>query len=237
MSKIRRVDFYPDEYIAGVAGVMTAEQQGVYWIICSLIFSQGGQIENDPKQIGRLVCLGPSKAKRIINELIFSGKLIENGTKIAQKRAEKEMEKAQKRIEIATKNGSVSKKNKHLAEAPAFSPAKLTTNQEPATKKDSVSTKQGESPGAGVVSLDLKTQIFGPVLKWLTISGTPERQARSILGKWSKEYGDQAILDCSIAGAKEAPHDPVSWMTAALKSRSGSGGGLSIHGEEYRGLI
>ena len=61
MSKVRHIDFYPDEYIAGVGGSMSAEEQGVFWMVCSLISSHGGEVDNDPKRIGRLVCLGSNK--------------------------------------------------------------------------------------------------------------------------------------------------------------------------------
>ncbi len=30
VSKVRHVDYYPDEFITGVGGVLTAEQIGVY---------------------------------------------------------------------------------------------------------------------------------------------------------------------------------------------------------------
>jgi len=133
VNKIRHIDYYPDEYIVGVGSNMTAEQQGVYWMICSLIYSHGGEVENDPKRIGRLVCLGQSKTRRIINELISKRKIIENQSKLSQKRSETELKKARKRIETATRNGLVPKKNNTLPEAGAFSPASLTTNHQPPT--------------------------------------------------------------------------------------------------------
>lgn len=35
--KIRRIDFYPDEYVSGVGARLTAVEQGVYWMVCSLV--------------------------------------------------------------------------------------------------------------------------------------------------------------------------------------------------------
>jgi hypothetical protein len=136
-SKVRRIDFYPDEYIAGIGCKMNAEAQGVYWMICALVSSHGGEIDNDPKHIGRLVCLGSSKTRRIISELIESGKIIENGTKLSQKRAENEVKKALKRIEIAANNGRNGgrppNKNNNLKKASGLSGEKLTTNHQPPT--------------------------------------------------------------------------------------------------------
>jgi len=139
-TKIRHIDFYPDEYIAGVGAKMSAEQQGVYWMICSLISSHGGEVENDAKRIGRLVCLGPSKARRIINELILMGKITENQTKLSQKRTGNELEKAQKRVETAVehgkKGGRPPKENNNLEKGLGSFSEKLTTNHQPPTIKD-----------------------------------------------------------------------------------------------------
>lgn len=129
--KVRRLDYYPDEYIVGVSR-MTFEHQGVYWMICSLIMSHGGPIENDPKWIGKLGGMGAAKCRNIIADLIAHGKLAENEGKIGQKRAETELKHAQKRIETAQNNGSKggrpSKENNDLAEPGGFSGEKLTTN-------------------------------------------------------------------------------------------------------------
>ena len=133
MGKVRYVKFHPDEYITGVAAKLDAEQQGVYWMICALIMSNGGEIPNDPKHIGRLVCLGSSKTRRIINHLISIGKITENQSFLSQKRAVIEVETARNRTETAVKNGSQPKKNKDLDEAGALFSEKLTNNHEPIT--------------------------------------------------------------------------------------------------------
>lgn len=136
-AKIRHIDFSPDEYIAGVGGEMTAEQQGVYWMVCSLIYSHGDGVEYDAKRIGRLVCLGPAKTKRIINELVSKRKLTVLGTKLIQKRSESELGRARKRIETAVENGKKGgrphKENKDLEKGLGLSGENLTTNHQPPT--------------------------------------------------------------------------------------------------------
>jgi uncharacterized protein YdaU (DUF1376 family) len=46
MSKVRRVDFSPDEWIAGTRE-LTMEERGAYWDVCALIYSRGGPIPDD----------------------------------------------------------------------------------------------------------------------------------------------------------------------------------------------
>jgi uncharacterized protein YdaU (DUF1376 family) len=135
--KVRYVRFHPDEYIAGVGAQMDAETQGVYWMICSLIYSHGGPIDNDPKYIGRLVCMGQARARKVIDGLIESGKIFVFQSKLTQKRAETEVKHAQNRTEKAKENGGKGgrppKKNKDLGKPDGLKPENLTTNHKPVT--------------------------------------------------------------------------------------------------------
>lgn len=148
--KVRRVDYYPDEYVVGVSS-LTFEQQGLYWMVCSLIMSHGGPIPNDPKWIGKLGGTGAARCRRLLSELFDIGKLVEKDGKIGQKRAENELELAQKRIETAAKNGRnggrPSRENNDLAKPGGFSGEKLTTNyQLPTYESDTESEPDSHPP-------------------------------------------------------------------------------------------
>ena len=62
-TKSRYIEYRPDEYIAGVAAKLTFEEQGIYWMVCSLIMSNGGPIENDIEHIANLGRMTKTKAK------------------------------------------------------------------------------------------------------------------------------------------------------------------------------
>jgi len=134
--KVRRVDYSPDEYISGVGGVLTAAEQGVYWMICSLIMSQGGPIENDERRVAGLCRIRPAEARRVIDRLVDRGKIeMTEAGELAQKRAQSEVERSAKRIQIATENGSKGgrprekpKQNQQPDKATGLSAEKLTTN-------------------------------------------------------------------------------------------------------------
>lgn len=101
--KVRRIDFSPDEWLAGIAG-MTAEEQGIYWLVCSLIYSSGGPIdENDERLIALAGCHG-NRRRAIINRLVDRRKISRKGSEIDQKRARNELENARKRSENAREN-------------------------------------------------------------------------------------------------------------------------------------
>lgn len=141
-AKSRYIDYYPDEFISGVAAKMPYEEQGMYWMICSLIMSNGGPIENDLDHLARLGCLSKTKAKNLLSKLLKRGKIIENDGVLSQKRAENEVKKAIKRIEIAQNNGAKggrpSKKNKDLEKPTGLFSENLTINHQPSTNKEYV---------------------------------------------------------------------------------------------------
>lgn len=143
-SKVRRVDFHPDEYITGVGGVLTAEQQGIYWMICATIMSEGGPIPFNERRLAALCLSRPSRVRVVVEALIEMGKitLTECG-ELAQKRALSEVERSTKRIQTAGENGSKGgrpaqkdERNQQKSEPGGLSAEKLTTNYQPATEED-----------------------------------------------------------------------------------------------------
>lgn len=147
-AKSRYIEYRPDEYIAGVAAKLTFEEQGMYWMICSLIMSNGGAIENDIKHIAGLGRMTRTKANNLLEKLIEKGKITENDGILHQKRSENEVILSLKRIENARKNGAKggrpSNKNKDLEKAKVISSANLTNNenQEPITSKEKTYKKE-----------------------------------------------------------------------------------------------
>jgi hypothetical protein len=85
---------------------------------------------------------------------------------------------------------------------------------------------QGQGQGQGDSSVtnvtgkanghDLLKTMFDAGVELLTKTGTPARQARSLVGKWRKQLGDDGKLMALIVGARNAV-EPVAYVTAALK--------------------
>ncbi|RVO34826.1 DUF1376 domain-containing protein [Sinorhizobium meliloti] len=149
-AKARRVDFYPDEYIAGVGGVLRADEQGVYWMICTLIMSEGGVIEQSDRRLAALCQIRPADVRKLVDGLVAKGKIVrQSDGKLSQKRAENEVERSLNRIQTASENGSnggrpsgKTQVNQRNVEAGGYSAEKLTTNHQPST----INQKEKEEP-------------------------------------------------------------------------------------------
>lgn len=83
----------------------------------------------------------------------------------------------------------------------------------------------GTPPGTNIVPIsdpiELKRMAFRSGLRVLTDGGTPEAQARSMIGKWRRDFGDGAVLDVLARCHAEAPEEPIPWITATLRNRYG----------------
>jgi hypothetical protein len=105
-AKSRRIDFVADLFISGVSGQLTREDLGVYWVICSLIYSHGGPIKNDPKWISRIFKDCNSRAIRAsVERLMIANKVQENDGLLMANGCEKAIKHSQNRAETYRKNG------------------------------------------------------------------------------------------------------------------------------------
>lgn len=98
-------------------------------------------------------------------------------------------------------------------------------------KKDS-DPKEGSAP-----NVDFKAMAFGPCLSWVAAkSGKSPDSLRPLIGRWCRDYGEGEVLSAIAAAQREAPVEPVGWITARLAA-----GGKRRHGSnppnDYGGII
>lgn len=111
MSKIRRVDFSPDEWLVGTRE-LELDERGAYWDVCSLIYSRGGPILDDERWLGKALACDVRTWRRIRGRLLEVGKLtlieIDGQAHLTNSRAEREIERAGGRIASAKKAADAS---------------------------------------------------------------------------------------------------------------------------------
>ena len=84
------------------------------------------------------------------------------------------------------------------------------------TEKDSVA----KATGGGPPPVDLTKLAFDAGVAVLTASGKSESSARGLVGKWRKQFGDEAVFAVLGECQRQSVTDPASWMEAALKARA-----------------
>ena len=65
--------------------------------------------------------------------------------------------------------------------------------------------------------MDLVGYLFNQGLGYLVDNNVPEKQARSLIGKWRREIGDAPLLGIMQTASKNRVEDPVEYITGASK--------------------
>lgn len=91
-----------------------------------------------------------------------------------------------------------------------------------ATRKEENQTKKTTGTTSGASAPSAEQTIFGACVSFLTTRGRSDTAARSLLGKWRKEYGDAAVIDAVSRAEREDISEPVAWLTKYLQGSSGS---------------
>ncbi len=68
--------------------------------------------------------------------------------------------------------------------------------------------------------VDFTKEVFDRGVAYLGRAKVPDRQARSIIGKWRGEVGDAEVFSALKDAAREGVTDPVAWITARFAARA-----------------
>jgi uncharacterized protein YdaU (DUF1376 family) len=132
-TKVRKVDFSPDEFIAGTAG-MTPTELGIFWFICALIYSNGGPIPQNDERLRAVRC-DPRTIRATTAALVERGKIeILPTGEMMVRRCRKELDSARKRMQLSAEAASRGGR-----------PAKVSQENQPPKNSD-VSSAGNQSP-------------------------------------------------------------------------------------------
>jgi len=103
--KMRRFDFYPDDWLAGTMN-LTLEEEAVYLRICLLIMSCGGAINNHDPWLAGMCRVSTRKWSKLRQMLIDKDKITIVDGLIHVNRCRKELEKYAKMVRKRAESGS-----------------------------------------------------------------------------------------------------------------------------------
>lgn len=203
---------YPRDFIEATAG-WPLDLKGAYRVVLDLIYLHGGRLADDPRFIaGNLGC-----SVRAWNgyraRLIQADKLQVIGECLANYRADKELESLRSFQEKQRENAAKPRKNNDIREATA----------KPKVSHTEPDTEDSEA-NASDASGDFAKQLWDRGVLFLARHNVPDKQARTVIGKWRKAYQDTDIFDAFAACSKQGAVDPIPWITARLGGKGKSNG-------------
>lgn len=100
------------------------------------------------------------------------------------------------------------------------------TFHETATETEQIQRQNSVPNGTGTVvphpAADFQKAVFDAGCRLLMAVNHTERQARSMIGRWRKNYTDPEILTVLARAEVEVPSEPIEWITKSLEYRNGA---------------
>jgi len=199
---------YPRDFIEGTIG-LPFEVKAAYGLILDLIYLHDGRCPDDSGYISGVLGCSKHKWASLRRQLLATGKIVSGDGFLANSRAFLELKLAEKYREKQRENASGPRKNKDLQK-----PRPNHTDTD--TERDTLEANASNDAGG----VDFAKVLFDRGVSFLGRHGTPERQARSLIGKWRKDYPDRDIFDAFSEASKQGVTDPASWIAARLRPRA-----------------
>jgi uncharacterized protein YdaU (DUF1376 family) len=183
--KIRRIDFSPDEWIAGTQG-MTLEEEGAYCRMIMRYYSRGEALPADPAELAHLCNVRPQVMRRMLVKLAH--KFDETDGKLRSNRCETELKLARTRLQTGAKPA----RNSH--ETTQFHASETANSND----LDASHARTGVPPRARSINHQLGSDLSGLKAK----EGSEPSRTRAREGAWGASLASPAPNHQSEAAAE-----------------------------------
>jgi len=223
-------DFYrmdPGAWDFGTAS-LSLEEEAAYLRIVNAIHKHKGPVPDQDRVLAGLFRVSTRKARALVKALQDAGKVtIEDGL-IWNDRARSDL--VQRGFVSISRAESGAKGGRTRAENAAKSLKDKDTDQAIASSREEKRREELSEAKASDESPDFAKQLWDRGVAFLERNGTPNRQAKAMIGKWRKFYQDTDIFDAFAACSKQGVVDPIPWIAARLNGRD-KGDGKSTRSE------
>jgi uncharacterized protein YdaU (DUF1376 family) len=220
---------YPSDFDADTGHLSLAED-GAYNRLLRLSWRcPEARMPSDLEWIFRKVRAVTDEDKAVIQSVLTEFFVKRKG-KIFSPRLQKEWAKAHvqhlRKVEAGKKGGRAKALKTNETEASsALAGEKLGSSNQNQNQnhkeRDTVDTDV--STAADAPEVDLAKAMFDQGVKLLAAAGTPQTKARSLLGKWRRDHGSEAVIVALGRAQREGAIDPVGFVEGALRFRSPAG--------------
>lgn len=223
-------DFYrmdPGAWDFGTAS-LSLEEEAAYLRIVNAIHKHKGPVPDQDRVLAGLFRVSTRKARALVKALQDEGKItIEDGL-IWNDRARSDL--VHRGFVSISRAESGAKGGRTRAENAAKSLKDKDTDQAIASSREEKRREELSEAKASDESPDFAKQLWDRGVAFLERNGTPNRQAKAMIGKWRKFYQDTDIFDAFAACSKQGVVDPIPWIAARLNGRD-KGDGKSTRSE------
>jgi len=191
--------------------MLSAVETGVYITLICMMYEAEAPIDLPHDRLARSCGATVPTFKKALDTLLESGKIVVLNGGLWNDRVELELEKRSQKRESAKSSARARWQKSEQNQWPSDANALQSQSVGNANHNHIKSTTPNGVDGDAVTAA-----LWDRGVKYLMAHGTPERQARTVIGRWRKEAEDQEIYDAFAACKKEGVVDPIPWITAVL---------------------
>jgi uncharacterized protein YdaU (DUF1376 family) len=214
MAALPYMPLYVADYLADAAH-LTTTQHGAYLLLIMNYWQRGRALPDDDRRLASICRLGPREWAR--NRDALSEFFEVGGGVWVHNRIAKELARVADKSLKSKKAAQASVKRRF---------GERSADVEP-TDTDASKSSVDKSTGCA----DPIKEMFDVGVALLVSTGTTEKQARSLIGKWRKAKGEGEVLTALIDCRARAIVQPVEWLERRFKVSKW----VSASGHEYRG--
>lgn len=213
--------------LAKSCGDLSQGEMGAYDLLMDWLYANEKPIPSDPKKFYR-IARATTKAERANVDSVLRDLFDLTDDGYIQKRVMEEIEHAEEVSESARKSANArwgksqseddAKRMRNACETQSVRNASHYSNT-PRAKEQELPPTAGKEP---------PDPIFGTGLALLMRKGVPEKPARSFLGKFRRDVGDDLKASALLAKAEtDDISEPLAWLAKAAKARASTTTGIA----------
>lgn len=225
--RIPYFNFYPTDFMRGVRG-LTAQEVGIYTMLLCRMYEENGPVDLHDERLAAYCGCRTSTLVKALSRLCDLGKIVLVGKQIFNERAAIEIDKRNHVVKSNSTAGVLSAEKRKQNQRDIATPVQQTFNH-----TDTDTDTEDSVAKATDASVDFAKELWDRGVAFLGRNGTPDKQARTLIGKWRKAYTDTDIFEAFAACSKDGVIDPVPWITAKLNGKGKTDGKPHSRGERF----
>lgn len=211
MAALPYMPLFVADYLADTAH-LTTTQHGAYLLLLMNYWQRGGPLPDDDRRLASIARLGLREWKR--NRPILEEFFTSTHGALVNSRVDSELARVEAKSLKSKKAAQASVERRF---------GQRSTPAEPTEAQADNSIPEANASGGELQAFDVETVMWRHGKLYLSSQGVKPDKAGSLLGKWKREHGAEAVIVALGKAQREGAIEPISFIEGCLNVRRRDG--------------